>query len=196
MNRERARELRNNPTDTELRLWQRLRRRQLGEHKFRRQQPVGRYIVDFVCFEKRLIVEVDGSQHSTQCERDQLRTEWLQSQGFRVLRFWDNEVWESLEEVATAIWSSLEEANPGPTLSRSKRMAKDACHSPPPQSSPVKGEEARKSSPIKEQEARRSLQSKDESPKPSPLAGEGLDGGPATKDAGKTICSSLAKDTR
>jgi very-short-patch-repair endonuclease len=108
MDRSRANELRNNPTEAERFLWQHLRRRQLGGHKFRRQQPPGDYIVDFVCFEKRLVVEVDGGQHSSQLAYDEQRTTWLEQQGFRVLRFWNHEVLQGIEAVKEAIWQALE----------------------------------------------------------------------------------------
>ena len=92
MGTERARILRKNSTDAERKLWQHLRRYQINGYKFRRQHPIGPYVVDFVCFEKRLIIEVDGGQHAQQVEDDNARTEWLQSQGFQVLRFWNNQV--------------------------------------------------------------------------------------------------------
>ncbi len=82
MNKIRVRELRKNPTEAERSLWKELRFRQIGGYKFRRQQPLGDYIVDFVCFEKRLVVEVDGGQHSEQIEHDFKRDEWLKAQGF------------------------------------------------------------------------------------------------------------------
>ena len=89
MSTTRAGELRNNPTEAERSLWQHLRLRQLGGHKFRRQQSLGPYIVDFVCLEKRLIIEVDGGQHSEQKAYDAERNTWLEVQGFHVLRFWN-----------------------------------------------------------------------------------------------------------
>jgi very-short-patch-repair endonuclease len=107
MNRSRPKELRNNPTEAERILWQHLRLRQLGGHKFRRQQPLGEFIVDFVCLEKRLVVEVDGGQHSSKVAYDEQRTAWLEQQGFRVLRFWNNEVLQNIEGVGEAIWQAL-----------------------------------------------------------------------------------------
>ena len=86
-----ARRLRRNPTDAEKRLWSKLRHKQLSGHRFRRQVPIGPYIVDFACLGARLIVEVDGGQHANQIERDNARTAWLGGQGFRVLRFWNND---------------------------------------------------------------------------------------------------------
>ncbi len=109
MGTDRARVLRKNSTDAERRLWQGLRRNQINGCKFRRQQPIGPYIVDFVCFEKRLIIEVDGGQHAQQLEDDLARTEWLRSQGFQVLRFWNNQILREIDSVKAAI---LEFPNP------------------------------------------------------------------------------------
>ena len=91
MNTARARQLRNNQTRAERALWQCLRKHQVGV-KFRRQHPLGPYIADFVCFEKRLIIEIDGGQHQEQIEYDETRTDWLQQQGYKILRFWNNEI--------------------------------------------------------------------------------------------------------
>jgi very-short-patch-repair endonuclease len=98
-----ARALRKNMTAAERALWLRINRRQIASAKFRRQQTLGPYIVDFVCFEKRLIVEVDGGQHSEQIDRDQRRSAWLEAQGYRVLRFWNNEVLGNIEGVTQTI---------------------------------------------------------------------------------------------
>lgn len=103
----RARELRSNMTDAEHLLWQRLRQRQLHGHKFRRQMPIGPYIADFVCLEARLIVELDGSQHQEQHGYDQQRDDWLQQQGFQILRFWNNDVFNNIEGVLTVILERL-----------------------------------------------------------------------------------------
>jgi very-short-patch-repair endonuclease len=105
--RSRARQLRNDSTETERLLWQHLRRRQFDGFRFRRQQPLGVYIVDFVCLEKRLVIELDGGQHADSADYDERRSAWLESQGFRVLRFWDNDVWEDVEAVKQAIWDAL-----------------------------------------------------------------------------------------
>ena len=103
----RARDLRNNPTEAERTLWQHLRLCQLGGYKFRRQQPLGPYIVDFVCLEKRLIIEVDGGQHGEQAARDTGRSAWLEAQGFRVLRFWNHEVLREIEAVKEVVAGAL-----------------------------------------------------------------------------------------
>ncbi len=81
-------------TDTEAKLWRILRGRRLSSMKWRRQAPLGRYVVDFLCFERRLILECDGSGHAdSAC--DQIRDAWLEEQGFTVVRFWNHEVWQS-----------------------------------------------------------------------------------------------------
>ncbi|MCI0441106.1 MAG: endonuclease domain-containing protein [Chloroflexi bacterium] len=110
MNTSRARELRKNMTDAERKLWQHLRHNQLEGQRFRRQHPIGPYIVDFFCFEKKLIVEIDGGQHSEQVEYDTQRTRWLESRGFRVLRFWNNQVMNEIDAVREVIWEAITSA--------------------------------------------------------------------------------------
>ncbi|MBI2799028.1 MAG: endonuclease domain-containing protein [Gammaproteobacteria bacterium] len=97
-----ARKLRSRMTDAERHLWQKLRTHQLGGVKFRRQTPLGRYIADFVCFDAKLIVEVDGGQHADSAI-DQVRDVWLQARGYRVLRFWNNEVLANVDAVLAKI---------------------------------------------------------------------------------------------
>jgi len=104
-----ARHLRKNPTDAERRLWYHLRRRGIGGHRFRRQAAIGPYIVDFVSFEKRLIIELDGGQHAIDEDSDAERDAWMRSRGYEVLRFWDHEVFGDLEHVLSAIWRALNE---------------------------------------------------------------------------------------
>jgi len=87
-----ARRLRKNMTGAELALWRRLRFEQIEGYKFRRQCPIGAYIVDFVCFDKMLVIEVDGGQHADRRVEDEQRTAWLEKQGYKVLRFWNNQV--------------------------------------------------------------------------------------------------------
>ncbi|WP_054148388.1 endonuclease domain-containing protein [Rhizobium sp. AAP116] len=102
-----ARELRANDTEAEYRLWGDLRNRQLNGYKFSRQIPIGVYIVDFVCREQRLVVELDGSQHAEN-ERDERRTEWLNGQGYSVLRFWNAEVLQERNAVLDTILAVLQ----------------------------------------------------------------------------------------
>lgn len=98
-----ARNLRKRFTEAENLLWRYLRSRQLEGLKFRRQQPIGNYIVDFVCFDKGLVIEVDGGQHAIEIEKDSERDKWLKGQKFEVLRFWNNEVLTHIEEVLEVI---------------------------------------------------------------------------------------------
>ncbi len=101
------RSLRNGPTDAERRLWQYLRNRQLAGCKFRRQHPFGDYVLEFVCLERKVIVELDGGQHAGQTAYDARRTAFLENAGFTVLRFWNNEVFESIEGVIEVILVAL-----------------------------------------------------------------------------------------
>ena len=89
-------------------MWRHLRGGQLNGYKFRRQEQVGTFIVDFVCFEKRLIVEADGGHHAAQRDKDEERTAWLKSRGFRVLRFWNNEILTNSEGVMERIREYLD----------------------------------------------------------------------------------------
>ena len=107
MSRECAKALRRNPTEAERTLWKHLRMRQLDGCKFRRQQPLGQYIVDFVCLEKRMVVELDGGQHTEQADSDAERTTWLEAQGFRVMRFWNHDVLNNIEAVKEVIRGAL-----------------------------------------------------------------------------------------
>ena len=113
--RDRARELRQNQTDAEKRLWSRLRNRQLADIKFRRQTPIGRYIVDFYCHEHRLIVELDGGQHHDN-QKDVERDHWLATQGYHVLRYWNHGVLANTEGVLEDILLQVDpHPNPLPT---------------------------------------------------------------------------------
>ncbi len=111
MNKVVARELRKNMTDAEKTLWRYLRFKQMSGYKFRRQCAIGKFVVDFVCFEKKLIIELDGGQHVEQEPHDAARTKWLENQGFHVLRFWNHEVLTETEAVLEKITPHL---NPPP----------------------------------------------------------------------------------
>jgi len=102
-----ARHLRRRMTDAERLLWYRLRGRRFAAIKFRRQEPIGKYVADFVCQEARLIVELDGGQHAVHRRYDKHRDAWLRRQGYRVLRFPDNVVLKELDAVLEAIWNAL-----------------------------------------------------------------------------------------
>ena len=108
-----ARTLRCGMTDAERRLWSRLRQEQLGA-KFRRQHPVGSYVLDFACLEHKLAIEIDGSQHLDASSYDERRTVWLASQGFEVLRFWANGVMSETDAVVVRIIEQLRHACPHP----------------------------------------------------------------------------------
>ena len=105
--RDLARSLRRNMTDAERHLWHHLRGHRFGGCKFRRQQPIGPYIVDFVHFGTRLVVEADGGQHNANAS-DALRDAWLLHQGFRVLRFWNHDILQSPDAVMDMIWKALD----------------------------------------------------------------------------------------
>jgi len=107
MNLQRARDLRQRSTDAERRLWRHLRNRQLDGAKFRRQVPMGPYIVDFLAVDARLVVEIDGGQHAAQEAYDKRRTTWLGRRGLRVIRFWSNEALSNTPGVLEAIRLAL-----------------------------------------------------------------------------------------
>ncbi len=117
-----ARALRGSMTDAERKLWHALRARRFAATKFRRQVPLGPYVADFLCYEKRLVIEVDGSQHADS-KRDEARDRWFAGNGFRVLRFWNNDVLTNLDGVSTAIHSALAERRnePSPPRGEGKR---------------------------------------------------------------------------
>jgi very-short-patch-repair endonuclease len=119
----RARQLRRNPTDVERLLWQRLRFWQVDGCKFRRQQPLGHYIVDVVCLQKRLIIELDGGQHAQEVNADAKRDAWLRNQDFIILRFWNNDVLTNIDGVMQLIVKNLQDTpylNPSPQGGRRK----------------------------------------------------------------------------
>ncbi len=103
----RARKLRQNQTHVEKRLWYWLRRKNVHNVRFRRQAPIGSYIVDFACYEPKLIIELDGGQHALQNSYDKKRDTWLKREGFTVLRFWNNEVIENIDGVLQTIANTI-----------------------------------------------------------------------------------------
>ena len=103
-----SKELRQNMTDAELKLWSRLRAHRMEDVHFRRQHAIGRYVVDFCSIREKLIIEVDGGQHVDQADYDAERTAYLESQGFRVIRFWNHEVMDDLDAVLEVIWNELQ----------------------------------------------------------------------------------------
>jgi very-short-patch-repair endonuclease len=111
-----ARRLRADSTDAEKILWRALRDR-IPLYKFRRQHPIGNRIADFACPEKKLVIELDGSQHADEIAADDRRTAELSAHGYRVIRFWNNDVTENLVSVLETIYRELEAPPPHPTLS-------------------------------------------------------------------------------
>jgi very-short-patch-repair endonuclease len=114
---DKAKQLRHNETEAEQIIWSCLRTKKLNGVKFRRQQPIENYIVDFVSFERKLVIELDGGQHNVEENKisDDARTNWLESRGYRVLRFWNNDVTSNLDGVIARIRESLKEYPlPGP----------------------------------------------------------------------------------
>jgi very-short-patch-repair endonuclease len=103
-----AKRLRHEQTEAEQKFWRRVRNRGIGGCKFKRQYPMGIYVADFACLERRLIVELDGSQHAERQEHDRIRDEWLASQGFRIVRFWNVEVFTNLERVMERVLRELD----------------------------------------------------------------------------------------
>ncbi|OQX17606.1 MAG: DNA (cytosine-5-)-methyltransferase [Desulfobulbaceae bacterium A2] len=117
-------------TDAERRLWYHLRANRLQGIKFKRQKPLGSYIVDFVCLDKKLVIEVDGGQHQEQAAYDQERDAWLRREGFEVLRFWNTDVLKNMEGVLVTIMRAVQERtlspDPSPTsVGGEKRISAD-----------------------------------------------------------------------
>jgi very-short-patch-repair endonuclease len=108
-----AKNLRKRSTDAERSLWRHLRSKQIEGLKFKRQEPIGKYIVDFVCSEKSIVIEVDGGQHSESVDSE--RDAWLRSQGFTVLRFWNHEVLANIEGVLDMTLRTCSRRPPSPT---------------------------------------------------------------------------------
>ena len=123
-----ARRLRANQTGAETALWRELRKLETKDTHFRRQVPIGPYVADFACLASRLVIELDGSQHGEEPikSRDDERTRWLESEGYRVLRFWNNDVTNNLDGVLETIYAALygsRDANPTPL--KHQRSTKD-----------------------------------------------------------------------
>jgi len=110
-----AKNLRKRSTDAERLLWKHLRAGQVEGLKFRRQEPIGNYIMDFVCFERRIVIEVDGGQHAEETNKDNERDRWLNGQGFKVLRLWNNEVLTNTEGVLELIRDKCLTPSPNPS---------------------------------------------------------------------------------
>ena len=138
----RARILRRNSTEAERMLWRALRLQQ-SEFEWRRQMPIGRYVVDFACFSAKLIIELDGGHHAFQEDYDEERTRFLQGEGYRVMRFWNRDVVENLDGVFTAIATELSKS-PSPLGGeggpKDRMRGEPLSNNPSPQPSPTRGE--------------------------------------------------------
>jgi very-short-patch-repair endonuclease len=132
----RAHELRRNTTGAEKILWRRLRRLDLDGSHFRRQVPIGPYIADFACMAARLLIEIDGSQHAEDRKKmhDEARTRWLKKEGYRVLRFWNNDITKNIDGVMEAVYAALHpllSGEPVP-LKHQRRRRRGPSHLPTP----------------------------------------------------------------
>ena len=116
-----AKHLRRRMTDVEQKLWRHLRDRRFEGTKFRRQYPIGKYIVDFICADKMLIIELDGGQHADNPD-DKIRDHWLKSQGYRILRFWNNDMLQNKEGVLHTIKAALDNPHPNPLPKREREL--------------------------------------------------------------------------
>jgi very-short-patch-repair endonuclease len=137
----RAKRLRRACTDAEARLWEALRDRRLGGWKWRRQAPCGPFILDFLCAQARLVVELDGSQHAEQQVYDARRTAQLAAMGLRVLRFWNSEVLANLDGVCVSILEALDEASRQGRCRAAPAVRGPAIEPPSPYPLPQAGEE-------------------------------------------------------
>ncbi|MDO9043332.1 MAG: DUF559 domain-containing protein [Desulfocapsaceae bacterium] len=113
--KEHARQLRKNQTEAEKLLWSYLRNRQIEDCKFRRQWPIGTYIVDFACLPRQLVIELDGGQHAETITYDETRTRFLEAEGYKVIRFWNNDMLSEPEAVLQRIYEQVRmEVAPSP----------------------------------------------------------------------------------
>jgi very-short-patch-repair endonuclease len=145
MRRRTARRLRADATAAEIRLWRYLRQTPLAGSHFRRQVPLGPYVADFACMAAKLIIELDGSQHAEDRNKikDDERTRWLAAEGYRVIRFWNNDVVENIDGVLETIYKAIYESREleSPTLKHKRRR------SSPPDGHPTPARFARRPSP-------------------------------------------------
>jgi very-short-patch-repair endonuclease len=123
--RNHAKAMRSEPTEAEHRIWHLLRAHRFAGFKFKRQEPLDFYIADFICFTRRLIIELDGGQHA-ECASDERRDTYLKAQGFRIIRIWNNDLFTNEEGVAELIWSALQSPPlPNPSPARGEGLRSD-----------------------------------------------------------------------
>ncbi|VWX52112.1 endonuclease domain-containing protein [Novosphingobium sp. 9U] len=124
----RSRELRRDATEAERKLWRAISARKLAGFRFNRQFPVGQYICDFASRERRLVIEIDGGQHAMNKEYDERRTQFLEQQGYTVIRFWNSDVLDNLEGVLIRIKRVLADMpSPGPSRKREGSLWTSSC---------------------------------------------------------------------
>ena len=117
-----AKRLRQDQTDMEHKLWFYLRGRRFQGIKFRRQYPIGRYIVNFICVEKKLIIELDGGQHALASEKDRVRDKWLELYGYKVIRFWNHEIRDNMQGVLERLYAVAGNPHPSPLPCREREL--------------------------------------------------------------------------
>jgi very-short-patch-repair endonuclease len=141
-----AKNLRRKQIDAEKKLWYRLRDRRFENLKFRRQYPIGKYVADFICPDKMLVIELDGGQHAGN-NSDIIRDNWLKAQGYITLRFWNNDIMENIEGVLQILYIAVSNPHPGLLPGREKELTlapnspspfQEEC--PPNSPSPFQGE--------------------------------------------------------
>ena len=123
-----ARQMRHEPTDAERKFWFAVRAHRFSGYKFKRQYPIGPYIADFVCLERRLVIELDGGQHAQRSDYDAERTAYLQTRGFCVLRYWNDEFLRNPDCILDDVWRVLK----APSPARFARDCRALAHPPPP----------------------------------------------------------------
>jgi len=192
LQRANARRLRASMTDAEVRLWKRLRGHRFADVQFRRQVPIGPYIVDFCCHAARLAIEVDGGQHGEEARRrrDAQRDAFLAGEGYRVLRFWNSEVLGETGAVLDAVWAALTESG----------VCSADTATPLPLPPPQGGRERRSRAPViipgAAPPARTEGDGTTSPPVPSPLVGEGQGGGcAAPPQVSETMVSRANRNT-
>jgi very-short-patch-repair endonuclease len=151
--RDTARRLRKKSTDAEIKLWRHLRQLPMSGSHFRRQVPIGAYVADFACMASKLLIEVDGGQHgeAENASRDEARTRWLEAEGYRVIRFWNNEIINNIDGVMEAIYVAVYGASHAEPmrLKHQRRRASAPSGARPPPAPPASPPPRRRPSPCR-----------------------------------------------